>query len=82
MRLAFVTGALATGFTAAGMTAIVIWIASVVTGSGAPWDVAPWLVPLVSAIVAAATYLAEAILHRRSMARMRSTGEPWAYRER
>jgi hypothetical protein len=38
-------------------------------------------VPLVAGLVAVATYLAETFIHRRSMARKRSTGEPWAYRE-
>jgi hypothetical protein len=39
------------------------------------------LVVAVAFIVAAATYVAEGIAHRRTLARMRSTGEPWAYRE-
>lgn len=81
MRLAFATGALSTGFTAAGMTTIVIWVATLVTGSGEPWSVAPWLIPLAAAVVAGATYLAEVVVHRRSHTRMRATGEPWAYRE-
>jgi len=81
MVLAFVTGAVASGFTAAGLTAFAVWIATVLSGSTDPWSIAPWLVSLVAAIVAVATYLAENIVHRRSLSRMRSTGEPWAYRE-
>ena len=81
MVLAFLTGAVASGFAAAGLTALGIWIATVLSGSTDPWSIAPWLVTLVAAIVAVATYLAEGIVHRRSLSRMRSTGEPWAYRE-
>ena len=40
------------------------------------------LVVAVAFIVAVATYVAEGIAHRRTLAQMRSTGEPWAYRER
>ena len=81
MGLAFVTGAVASGFTAAGLTALLIWIATVVAGSSDPWSIAPWLVSLVAALVAIATYVAEGIAHRKTLAQMRSTGEPWAYRE-
>jgi hypothetical protein len=81
MGLAFLTGAVASGFTAAGLTALVIWIATVLSGSSDPWSIAPWLVTLVAALVAIATYVAEGIVHRRTLARKRSTGEPWAYRE-
>lgn len=82
MALAFVIGAVASGFTAAGLTALVIWIATVISRSPDPWSIAPWLIVVVAFIVAAATYVAEGIAHRRTLARMRSTGEPWAYRER
>jgi hypothetical protein len=81
MALAFLTGAVASGFTAAGLTAFLIWIATVVSGSSDPWSIAPWLVTLVAALVAVGTYVAEGIAYRRTLARMRSTGEPWAYRE-
>ena len=81
MTLAFLTGALASGFTAAGLSALLIWIATVVTGSSDPWGWAPWVVALVAIAFAAATYVGEWIAHRRSLARMRSTGEPWAYRD-
>ena len=80
MVLAFVTGAVASGFTAAGLVALLIWIATVLSGSSAPWSVAPWLVTSVAALVAIATYVAEGIAYRRTLARKRSTGEPWAFR--
>ena len=81
MVLAFLTGAVASGFTAAGLTALLIWVATVLAGSSDPWSIAPWLVTLVAALVAVGTYVAEGIAHRKTLARMRSTGEPWAYRE-
>ena len=80
MTLAFVTGAVASGFTVAGLVALLIWIATVLTGSSDPWSVAPWLVATVAAGVAIATYVAERIAYRRTLARMRSAGEPWAFR--
>jgi len=81
MALAFITGAVASGFTAAGLTTLLIWISTVLAGSTDPWSIAPWLVTTVAAVVAIATYVAEGIAHRRTLARMRSTGEPWAYRD-
>jgi hypothetical protein len=81
MRLAFLTGAVASGFTAAGLTALLVWIATVLTGSSDPWGIAPWLVTAVAALITVATYVAEGFAHRRTLARMRSVGEPWAYRE-
>ena len=81
MKLAFATGALASGLVAGGLTALVIWIATVVTGSSDPWAVAPILVAAAGAVVGGATYLAERIVYRRSVERQRSMGEPWAYRE-
>ncbi len=81
MALAFLTGAIASGFTAASLTALLIWIATLIAGSTDPWSIAPWLVSVVAALVAIGTYLAEGIAHRRTLARMRSTGEPWAYRD-
>ena len=81
MVLAFLTGAVASGFSAAGLTALLIWIATVVSGSTDPWSIAPWLVSVVAALVAIGTYVAEGIAHRRTLERMRSTGEPWAYRD-
>ena len=80
MTLAFATGAIASGFTGAGLVTLLIWIATVVSGSGEAWSIAPWLVSLAAALVGAGTYLAERIVYRRSLARMRATGEPWAYR--
>lgn len=80
MRLAFATGAVATGFTAAGLTTFLVWIATVLVGSSEPWGMAPWLVTGVAAIVAIATYVAEGFAYRRTVAHRRSIGEPWAYR--
>ena len=81
MTAAFATGALASALAAAGLTALVVWIATVVTGSSDPWSVAPWLIPVVALVIGAATFLAERYLHQREGARKRATGEPWAYRE-
>jgi hypothetical protein len=81
MTVAFLTGALASGFTAAGLSTLLIWIATVVTGSSDPWGWAPSVVALVAVAFTAATYVAERIAHRRTLATMRSTGEPWAYRD-
>ena len=81
MALAFLIGAVASGFTAASLTALLIWMATLIAGSTDPWSVAPWLVSVVAALVAIGTYLAEGIAHRRTLVRMRSTGEPWAYRD-
>ena len=81
MVLAFLTGAVASGFTAAGLSSLLIWIATVVTGSSDPWSIAPWLVTSVAALVAIATYVAEGIAYRRTISRKRATGEPWAYRQ-
>lgn len=80
MRLAFATGALASGLVGGGLTALVVWVATLVTGSGDPWSVAPVAVAAVAALVAGSTYLAERIVYRRSTERQRSMGEPWAYR--
>jgi uncharacterized membrane-anchored protein len=81
MRLAFATGAVASGLVGAGLTALLVWVATVVTGSSEPWSVAPILVAAAAALVGGATYLAERIVYRRSMERQRAIGEPWAYRE-
>jgi hypothetical protein len=80
LKLAFATGALASGLVGGGLTGLLVWIATLVTGSGDPWSVAPVAVAAVAALVAGATYLAERIVHRRSTERQRSMGEPWAYR--
>ena len=81
MNAAFATGALASALAAAGLTAVVVWIATVLTGSSDPWSVAPWLIPVVALVIGAATFLAERYLHQREGERKRATGEPWAYRE-
>ena len=81
MRAAFVTGALAAGFTGAGLSALVIWVLTVLTASGDAWRVAPLVVAATAAAFAVLTYVAEHAIHRRSRERKRATGEPWAYRE-
>lgn len=80
MRLAFVTGALAVAFVAGALAAFVLWVLTVALDSSAPWSVAPLVVGLVAVAFGIATYLAERIAHRRTLARMRATGEPWAFR--
>ena len=81
MNAAFLTGALAAGFTGAALSTLVIWVLTVLTGSGAPWRAAPLVVVLAAAAVAVLTYVAERFIYRRSQERKRATGEPWAYRE-
>jgi hypothetical protein len=81
VTLAFLTGALASAVMAAGLSALLIWIGTVVTGSTDAWAWAPWVVAAIALLVAVGTYLAEGIAYRRTLARMRATGEPWAYRE-
>jgi cyanate permease len=81
MSGAFLTAALAAGFAGAALAALAIWIVTVVSGSTEPWRAAPVVVAGVAVLLAIATYAAERFVHRRSMARMRATGEPWAYRE-
>ena len=81
MKLAFATGALASGLVGGGLTGLLVWVATVVTGSSDPWAAAPILVTTVATVVGGATYLAERIVYRRSVERQRAIGEPWAYRE-
>ena len=82
MTLAFLTGALASGFAAAGMTGLLVWIVTVLTGSTDPWSIAPGLVAVVAILVVVGTFIAEKVAYRRTMAGMRASGEPWAFRER
>ncbi len=81
MNAAFLTGALAAGFTGAALSAIVIWVLTVLSGSEEPWRVAPLVVAAVGGVFAVLTYVAERFIYRRSQERKRATGEPWAYRE-
>lgn len=81
MTLAFVTGAVASGFTAAGLTTLLVWVATVIAGSTDPWAIAPWLIGAAAALVGIGTFVAERIAYRRTIGRMRAVGEPWAYRE-
>jgi len=75
------TGALAGGVAAVALVAFAVWVVTIVSGSADAWDAAPWLMVGFAALIAAGTYLAERITYRRTMARMRRMGEPWAYRE-
>jgi hypothetical protein len=81
MTAAFATGALASALAAAGLTALVVWVATVVTGSSDPWSVGPWLIPGAAVVVGAATFVAERYVHARADADKRAAGEPWAYRD-
>ena len=81
MNLAFVTGALAAGLTGAALTALVIWVVTIVSGSTEPWRSAPLIVALAAGLLAVATYGAERFIYRRTQERKRATGEPWAYRD-
>lgn len=81
MNLAFLTGALAAGFAGAALSALIIWIVTVVSGSTEPWRTAPLIVALAAAALAIATYAAERFIYRRTQERKRATGEPWAYRD-
>lgn len=81
MRLAFLTGALASGVSAAGLAMLVVWLVTLVTGSSEPWSLAPAVAAAVAAVVGVATYVAEGVAHRRTLQRRRSLGEPWAFRD-
>ncbi len=81
MRLAFLTGALGAGLAVAGLTAFVLWVVTLITGSSSAWTVAIWLIPGIAGLATVATYVAEVIVERGTQSRKRSTGEPWAYRD-
>jgi type IV secretory pathway VirB2 component (pilin) len=81
MRLAFLTAALSATFVIGVLAMIAIWGVSALTGARDVWR---WAVPVVGLLAVAfgtATYLGERIAHRRTLARMRAKGEPWAFRE-
>ena len=67
--------------TGAALTALVIWIVTVVSGSTEPWRSAPLIVTVAAGLLGVATYGAERFIHRRTQERKRAAGEPWAYRE-
>lgn len=81
MNLAFVTAAMAAAFAGAALTTLVIGVVTLLIGSGDPWRLAPLAVALAAAAFGVLTYVAERVIHRRSLERKRATGEPWAYRE-
>lgn len=80
MALAFLTGALAAGLATSGLTALVVWVITVISGSSALWGVGGWLIAGLGLLVAGLTYLAERFARERTFARQRASGEPWAYR--
>lgn len=81
MRLAFLTGALASGVSAAGLAMLGVWLLTLATGSDDPWGAAPVIAGAVAMLVGVATYAAERIAHRRTVQQRRSLGEPWAFRD-
>jgi hypothetical protein len=81
MRLAFATGALSAAIVAAVLVAVLIWIVTVFAGASGAWAWAPPIIAGLAALFGVATYLAERAVHRRERARMRSIGEPWAFRD-
>ncbi|MGH2604383.1 MAG: hypothetical protein ACRDJ9_33965, partial [Dehalococcoidia bacterium] len=78
--LAFATAALAAGVIGAGLSALAIWLITVVTGSDAAWSVAPFIIAVAALAVALLTFLAEGVARRRTEEEQRAHGEPWAYR--
>ena len=80
MALAFLTGALAAGLAASGLTALVVWVITVVSGASELWGVGGWAIAALGLLVAGLTYVAERIARERTYARQRASGEPWAYR--
>ena len=81
MRLAFATGALSAAIVAALLVAVAIWIVTVIAGASGAWAWAPPIIAGLAALFGVATYVAERAVHRRDMARLRSIGEPWAFRD-
>ncbi len=81
MVLAFLTGALASGIAVAALTAALVWLSTMLTGSDGLWGAAPYLIVGAAVAFGAATYAAERIARARDLRGRRATGEPWAYRE-
>lgn len=81
MKLAFATGAMSAAVAAAVLVALVIWVVTLITGATGLWASAPPAMAIGAAVFGGATYLAERLVHRRTTARMRATGEPWAFRD-
>jgi hypothetical protein len=78
--LAFVTGAVAAGVAVAALTALGLWVASLVLGHDGPIEAMPVAVPLVGVGAGLLTYVDEVIAWQAEKRRSRSVGEPWAYR--
>lgn len=81
MRLAFATGALSAALVVAVLVSAGIWVVTAISGVSGAWAWAPPIIAGLAAAFGVATYLAERTVHRRDKARMRATGEPWAFRE-
>jgi len=80
MRLAFITGALAAGVAVAALTALGLWVASLVLGHDGPIEAMAVALPLVGVGAGLLTYVDEVVVYRAEERRSRSVGEPWAYR--
>lgn len=81
MKLAFATGAVSAAVVVAVLVSVVIWVVTVIAGASGAWAWAPPVIAGLAALFGVATYLAERAVHRRERARMRSIGEPWAFRD-
>jgi hypothetical protein len=81
VKLAFATAALSSAVAIGLVVTAVIWIVTVLTGATGAWGWAPPIIAGLAALFGVATYLAERAVHRRERTRMRSIGEPWAFRD-
>lgn len=82
MRLGFLTAAIAAGLAGAVIAWIVTWLVALLAGDPLGLVGSVTMIVLAALLVASATFLAEEVALRRTYARMRGTGEPWAYRGR
>jgi cell division protein FtsW (lipid II flippase) len=80
MALAFLTGALAAGLGTSALTALVVWVVTVISGSPDLWVIGGWVIAGLGLLVAGLTYVAERFAREQTYARQRASGEPWAYR--
>ena len=80
--LAFVTGAVAAGAGFAALTALGLWIASLVLGHDGPIQAMGIALPLVGIGGGLLTYVDEVLVYRAEKRRDVSSGEPWAYRKK
>jgi hypothetical protein len=80
--LAFITGAVAAGVAFAALTALGLWVASLVLGHDGPIEAMAVAVPIVGTGAALLTYVDEVIVYRAEKRSDQSRGEPWAYRKK